>query len=88
MGYMGLLGLLVMAALAVKYWWVVVLVILGLMGMYRYGIHTIRARQKAIDRACTEHERAALAARADRQQEQTLAGDPRGEYGDFPPTPL
>ena len=85
---MGLILWLVLGALAVRYWWIVVLAILALVWIYRLGARDIRRRREAIDRACAEHERAALAARADRQQQQVLRGDPRGEFGDYPPTPL
>ena len=61
---------------------------LVLIWLYRVGCRDIRIQREAVERACREREEAALLARADRPQQQTLAGDPRGLTGVYPPEPL
>lgn len=88
-GFGGFLLLLLLVCLLVKYavWIglaavaVVVLVVLWKLA----GVVDRWLERREQRRGAAAAERAAIAARADEQNAQVLAGDERGMYGDWPP---
>jgi hypothetical protein len=82
---MQFLVVLVVAAVFVKYFWVLVGVVAGAYVMHLL-VREIR-RSRAV--AAAEAERIeAIRARADKQEERVLHGDPRGIYGETLSTPV
>jgi len=80
-----LLAVLIAAALAVKYSWLIVSII-GVIVAVHWG-------RRAVDRHAerVEAERRRLAgfvARADQQHAWVMQGDERGVYGEFSPAPV
>jgi hypothetical protein len=75
----GLFRILLLLGLVVKFWWLVLLVLVAAgAGLLLWGVVT---RHDA--RVAAEHrEQAALVARAEQQHARVLAGDDRGTYGD------
>jgi hypothetical protein len=79
---MQLVALLVVVALVVKFWWLIAAVV----GMFCAVHWTRRAVDRHAERVAAERRRVAgLVARANREHQWVLAGDPRGTYGEFPP---
>lgn len=78
----GLFRCLLLIGFVAAYWPVilaaVVVVEVGVVAWWAYTLHLAAVEQ-------TARERAAIAARADEQHAQVLAGDERGVYGDYPP---
>lgn len=85
----GTIAVLVVVGLAIAYWkWIVgfAVVCLAVWGAYA-GITAAGRRQR--ERAAVERaEKAAVAARAEEQHRQYLAGEDHGLYGDYRPAPL
>lgn len=84
---------LVLLGIVVAFWqWIVGAAFVAALvwAMYRFGIPWMQRQQElAADRRNGETARkAALAARAQIQHEQYLAGDDRGIYGQYRPEPL
>lgn len=79
---MRLLGWILLAAFTVEFWWLLlaVVVVVVVVVLARRAARAAEERRRA-----AAAERAALAARADQQHAWTLAGDPRGTYGRYPP---
>lgn len=78
-------GVLFVLGLVVEYWWLIVLAAVIAAAIYGGNI-AWRTRQRQA--AAQAQARAELAARADREHQQYLAGEDRGLYGDYQPTPL
>jgi hypothetical protein len=81
----GLLRVLLTLGFVVKFWWLILLILVAVAaGFALWGVVT---RQDAkFERQ--QRRRAALVARADEQHGQILAGDDRGLYGEYPPAAL
>ena len=62
-----------------KYWWLIALV-LAAVAAWKYGPGWWAGHQSTV--AAQQCRLAAIAALADRQHAWTLAGDPRGTYGE------
>ncbi|HME16652.1 MAG TPA: hypothetical protein VKG83_14625 [Mycobacterium sp.] len=76
---MQLVALLLAVGLVVKFWPVLV----GLIGLIVAAYWTRRAVDRHTERVDAERRRVAeLVARADRQHNWVMQGDPRGTYGD------
>ena len=77
--------LIAAAALAVKYWWLIV----GIIGVIVAAHWGRRAVDRHAERVEAELRRVAeLAARADQQHAWAMQGDERGVYGEFPAAPV
>jgi hypothetical protein len=74
-----LIGTLLLVGFLIKYWWLVALV-LAAVAVWKFGPGWWATHQAT--QAAERNRLAAIAARADRQHAWTLAGDPRGTYGD------
>jgi hypothetical protein len=76
---------LVVAALFVKYFWVLVAVIAAIWAVIqaRKAWRRYQAAIAAEERCLDE-----IRERADRQHQWVMAGDDRGTYGEFPPVPM
>jgi hypothetical protein len=71
--------LLVAVGLVVHFWWLIG----GVVGLIVAGYLARRAVDRHIERVDAERRRVAeLVARADRQHNWVMQGDPRGTYGD------
>jgi hypothetical protein len=82
---MQFLALLVVVALAVKFWWLIAAAV----GMFCAVHWTRRAVDRHVERVEAERRRlAGLVARADQQHNWTMQGDPRGMFGEFPAAPM
>ena len=78
----GLLRLLFLVGFVVKFWWLILLVLV--VAAAGFGLWGVVTRQDAeLERQRQEHR--ALAARADEQHAWVLAGDDHGVHGDYPP---
>jgi hypothetical protein len=76
------LAVLIGVALVVKFWPVIVGVV-GVIVAVDWGRRVV---DRHADRVAAERRRVAgLVARANREHQWVLAGDPRGTYGEFPP---
>lgn len=73
-------GFALVVVLVVQYWWV-----LAAAGGWWWLCHSIRVARvvAAARRDELQVQRAALAARADRENAWWIAGDPRGTYGEM-----
>ncbi|ORJ99891.1 hypothetical protein [Prescottella equi] len=86
---LALVGVLIAVGLALAYWKLLAaLVIVGLLvwGGYRAGTVLLAKRQDRINGQTAR--RSALAARAEFQNQQYLAGEDRGMYGTYRPESL
>ena len=79
---MQLIGLLVAAALVVKFWPVIVAVV-GIVCAVAWG--RLAADRRAEHAQAQRRRLAGLAARADQQHSWIMEGDERGVYGEYPP---
>lgn len=72
-----------LAALVAEFWWVIVLatIVTVTFVLIRRAI-----RERNIINGMVEEMKADLARRADQQHAWALVDDPRGTYGDYPPT--
>jgi hypothetical protein len=78
---MGLVVLLVGVALVIKLWPVIV----GVIGLIVAAYWGRRVADCYVERRAAARRRVAgLVARADRQHNWVMQGDPRGTYGDYP----
>lgn len=74
-----------LAALIAEFWWIIALIAIVTVTV----VLIARAvRENDIVNAMVEDMKADLASRADQQHAWTLAGDPRGTYGQYPPADL
>jgi hypothetical protein len=82
---MQFLVVLIVAALVVKFWWLIVAVV----GMFCAAHWTRLAVDRHTERVEAERRRlAGLVARADRQHNWVMQGDPRGTYGENLAVPI
>jgi hypothetical protein len=80
---MQFIAVLIVAALFVKYFWVLVAVIAGIYVAYRIGREIRRWQAEADAAAAAKAERVdGLRARADQQNQWVMQGDPRGTFGE------
>jgi hypothetical protein len=80
-----LVALLVVVALVVKFWWLIAAAV----GMFCVVHWTRRVADARAERVEVERRRlAGLVARADRQHNWVLQGDPRGTFGEYPSVPV
>lgn len=85
----GTIAVLVVVGLAIAYWkWIVGLAVVCLVVWGAYAGITAAARRQRERTAKDRADRAALAARAEEQHRQYLAGEDHGLYGDYRPAPL
>lgn len=77
---MQFLLLLVAVGFIIKFWWLIV----GVVGLIVVGYLARRAVDRHAERVNAERRNVAeLVARADRQHNWVMQGDPRGTYGDY-----
>jgi hypothetical protein len=74
-----LIGTLLLVGFVIHYWWLIALV-LAAVAVWKFEPGVWARHQDAV--AAERQRLAAIAARADQQHAWTLAGDPRGTYGD------
>jgi len=74
-----LIGTLLLIGFMLRYWWLIALV-LAVIAAWKHAPQVWAGHQAA--QAAEQRRLAAIAARADRQHAWTLAGDPRGTYGE------
>ncbi len=84
-----LLGWVIVAVVTAElFWWILGIAVTALIvtvtGRWLWRVFLAAEAEIA---AC-EVERQAMMARADQQHTWALADDPRGTYGDYPPSPL
>jgi len=78
-------GLLIFAALAIKFWYLIV----GISGLVAAAYWGRRMADHQAERVEAERRRlAGIVARADQQRAWVMAGDDRGMFGEFPCPPL
>ena len=77
--------LLIFIGFIAKFWVYIVAVLAGLVLCGLLWWAAASAARRAVERARV---RAAIAARADKQHAQIMAGDDRGIYGDYVPTQI
>lgn len=84
-GFFGLLGFFMLLFWVVaKFWWIVLIVVSVTALSYGAHLELERKRQAELE---AQRRKQALAARAERQNEAYLQGEPWGLYGNFPPPP-
>jgi mannose/fructose/N-acetylgalactosamine-specific phosphotransferase system component IIC len=74
-----LIAVLFVVGFVLAYWWIIVLIVAAVVAIKLAPIAYRRYQAGVI---AEQRRQAALVARADQQHEWTLAGDPRGTYGD------
>ena len=74
-----LIGVLFLVGFVFRYWWLIALV-LAAVAAWKYAPQVWARHQATV--VAEQRRLAAIAARADRQHAWTLAGDPRGTYGE------
>ncbi|MFC9518852.1 hypothetical protein ACFTSD_24220 [Nocardiaceae bacterium NPDC056970] len=83
--FWAIFGVLFVLGLIIKYWWVIVSV-LAVVALGYGGVKWLERHQGR--KAAAARARADVAARADYEHQQYLAGNPVGLYGQYPPPEL
>jgi hypothetical protein len=80
-----LIGTLLVVGFVLAYWWIIALVILGVLAI-KFGPGLYRRYQASV--AAEQRRLAELGARADQQHQWRMAGDDRGVFGLYPPAAI
>ena len=82
-GHMGMLfGLLLIGGAVIHYFWWIVAAVIALGVWYYWRVFNLACQMHVTAEASWRNE---VRARADQQHAWSLAGDPRGLYGEYPP---